>query len=151
MVLGTPTTWQTSCNASAKNKPFVFESSPPTIMRQLMSNDQKLADNILAAGENTFARAWQLTLWDEYQSCTKTNFADLANIGGSGAGTITAACFLSRFAEDFRWAHLDIAGTAWVTSPNKGSTGRPVPLLTCLLYTSPSPRDLSTSRMPSSA
>ena len=102
----------------------------------LMSNDQKLADNILAAGENTFDRAWQLPLWDEYQSCTKTNFADLANIGGSGAGTITAACFLSRFAEDFRWAHLDIAGTAWVTSPKKGSTGRPVPLLTEMVLSS---------------
>ena len=102
----------------------------------LMSNDQKLADNILAAGENTFDRAWQLPLWDEYQSCTKTNFADLANIGGTGAGTITAACFLSRFAEDFRWAHLDIAGTAWVTSPKKGSTGRPVPLLTEMVLSS---------------
>ena len=96
----------------------------------------ELADNILAAGENTFDRAWQLPLWDEYQSCTKTNFADLANIGGSGAGTITAACFLSRFAEDFRWAHLDIAGTAWVTSPKKGSTGRPVPLLTEMVLSS---------------
>ena len=102
----------------------------------VMSNDQKLADNILAAGENTFDRAWQLPLWDEYQGCTKTNFADLANIGGSGAGTITAACFLSRFAEDFRWAHLDIAGTAWVTSPKKGSTGRPVPLLTEMVLSS---------------
>jgi len=96
----------------------------------LMSNDQKLAENILKAGERTFDRAWQLPLWDEYQSCTKTNFADLANIGpGGGAGTITAACFLSRFTKDFKWAHLDIAGTAWITGPKKGGTGRPVPLL----------------------
>ena len=74
----------------------------------LMSNDQKLADNILAAGENTFDRAWQLPLWDEYQSCTKTNFADLANIGGSGAGTITAACFLSRFARSAKLVFVQL-------------------------------------------
>ena len=61
----------------------------------------------------------KLPLWDEYQSCTKSNFADLANIGDGGAGTITAACFLSRFTEDYEWAHLDIAGTAWITGPQK--------------------------------
>jgi leucyl aminopeptidase len=72
---------------------------------------------------------WRLPLWDEYHEQLKSNFADLANIGGRDAGTITAACFLSRFTEDYRWAHLDIAGTAWRTGSNKGSTGRPVPLL----------------------
>ena len=66
----------------------------------------------------------------EYQEQLKSNFADLANIGGKDAGTITAACFLSHFAEKFNWAHLDIAGTAWRTGQNKGATGRPVPLLT---------------------
>ena len=99
----------------------------------LMANDQKLADKILQAGENSGDRAWQLPLWDEYKSCTKTNFADLANIGGAGAGTVTAACFLSKFTEDYSWAHLDIAGTAWVKGNEKGGTGRPVPLLCDLI------------------
>ena len=99
----------------------------------LMANDQKLADKILQAGENSGDRAWQLPLWDEYKSCTKTNFADLANIGGAGAGTVTAACFLSKFTEDYSWAHLDIAGTAWVKVNEKGGTGRPVPLLCDLI------------------
>jgi leucyl aminopeptidase len=70
-----------------------------------------------------------MPIWDEYQDQLKSNFADLANVGGRAGGAITAACFLSRFAEDFRWAHLDIAGTAWNTGAKKGSTGRPVPLL----------------------
>jgi leucyl aminopeptidase len=71
-----------------------------------------------------------LPLWDEYQSQLDSNFADMANIGGRGAGTITAACFLSRFTKPFKWAHLDIAGTAWLGGKEKGATGRPVPLLT---------------------
>ena len=87
----------------------------------------------MQAGENSGDRAWQLPLWDEYKSCTKTNFADLANIGGAGAGTVTAACFLSKFTEDYSWAHLDIAGTAWVKGNEKGGTGRPVPLLCDLI------------------
>ena len=100
----------------------------------LMANDQKLADKLLAAGEDAGDRAWQLPLWDEYQVCTKTNFADLANIGGGReAGTVHAACFLSNFTQDYSWAHLDIAGTAWVTGPKKGATGRPVPLLAEML------------------
>ena len=69
-------------------------------------------------------------MWDEYQSQLDSNFADMANIGGKGAGTITAACFLSRFTKSFNWAHLDIAGTAWNSGADKGATGRPVPLLT---------------------
>ncbi len=96
----------------------------------LLSNDQELCDALLAAGEKSGDRAWQLPLWDEYQPLLDSNFADIANLGGRSAGTITAACFLSRFTEKQRWAHLDIAGTAWLTGKNKGATGRPVPLLT---------------------
>ena len=95
----------------------------------LFANDQKLADAILAAGEDAWDRAWQLPLWDEYQEQLRSNFADVANIGGRPAGSITAACYLSRFTRKLRWAHLDIAGTAWRSGRDKGSTGRPVPLL----------------------
>ena len=84
---------------------------------------------IIESGEESGDRAWQLPLWDIYQKDLDSNFADIANIGGR-AGTITAACFLSRFAQDFKWAHLDVAGTAWVQGKMKGATGRPVPLLT---------------------
>lgn len=99
----------------------------------LMSNDDELAGALLSAGEQTGDRAWQLPLWDEYQDLLRSNFADIANIGGRAAGTITAACFLSRFTKKYRWAHLDIAGTAWKSGKEKGSTGRPVPLLTQFL------------------
>jgi len=95
----------------------------------VLGNDQKLIDKLLAAGETAADRAWQLPMWDEYQDALKSNFADMANIGGRSAGTITAACFLSRYAKKFKWAHLDIAGIAWDTGANKGATGRPVPLL----------------------
>lgn len=101
----------------------------------LMSNDDQLAQELLAAGEVAGDRAWQLPLWDEYQDLLKSNFADMANIGGRTAGTITAACFLSRFTKKYRWAHLDIAGTAWRSGKDKGSTGRPVPLLMQYLIT----------------
>ena len=96
----------------------------------VLGNDDALARDLLDAGQEAYDRAWQLPLWDDYQEQLKTNFADMANIGGRPAGTITAACFLSRFAKDFRWAHLDIAGTAWKSGKEKGATGRPVPLLT---------------------
>ncbi|MFG6668473.1 leucyl aminopeptidase [Halomonas sp. HNIBRBA4712] len=96
----------------------------------MLSNDDDLALDVLEAGEGAWDRAWQLPLWDEYQPQLDSNFADLANIGGRPAGTITAACFLSRFAEHFPWAHLDIAGTAWHSGKQKGATGRPVGLLT---------------------
>ena len=100
----------------------------------LMANDQGLAQEVLEAGENTRDRAWQLPLWDDYQEQLDSNFADMANIGnGKGAGTITAACFLSRYTKQFKWAHLDIAGTAWLSGKAKGATGRPVPLLTQFL------------------
>ena len=95
----------------------------------LISNDDALADELLAAGTYTYDRAWRMPLWDEYQKQLDSNFADMANIGGREAGTITAACFLSRFTKKFKWAHLDIAGTAWKTGKDKGATGRPVPLL----------------------
>jgi leucyl aminopeptidase len=95
----------------------------------LLANDEKLAREILEAGEDAGDRAWQLPLWEDYQEQLKSNFADMANIGGRPAGTITAACFLSRYAKKFDWAHLDIAGTAWRSGKEKGSTGRPVPLL----------------------
>jgi leucyl aminopeptidase len=95
----------------------------------LMANNDTLAEEVLAAGQHSGDRAWQLPLWDEYQEQLKSNFADMANIGGKGAGTITAACFLSRYTKKFKWAHLDIAGTAWRSGSEKGATGRPVPLL----------------------
>jgi len=95
----------------------------------LLSNDQELADNLLEAGQTVRDRAWQLPLWDEYDEQLSSNFADMANIGGRGAGTITAAAFLARFTGGYRWAHLDIAGVAWKSGKEKGATGRPVPLL----------------------
>lgn len=99
----------------------------------LFSNHDALARELLHAGEYAFDRAWHMPLWDDYQEQLKSNFADMANIGGRAAGSITAACFLSRFAKKYDWAHLDIAGTAWKSGKEKGSTGRPVPLLTRFL------------------
>jgi len=95
----------------------------------LLANNDELANELLAAGERANDRAWRLPLWEEYQSLLDSNFADMANIGGRAAGTITAACFLARYAKDYRWAHLDIAGTAWHSGKAKGSSGRPVPML----------------------
>lgn len=96
----------------------------------IMGNDQVLINDLIQAGEYAADRAWQLPLWDEYQELLKSNFADIPNISeGAGAKSITAACFLSRFTENFRWAHLDIAGTAWKSGKEKGATGRPVPML----------------------
>ncbi|MDR1162421.1 MAG: leucyl aminopeptidase [Candidatus Accumulibacter sp.] len=99
----------------------------------LFSNNDRLALDLASAGRESFDRVWQLPLWDDYRESLKSNFADLANIGGRPAGSITAACFLSRFTEKYKWAHLDIAGTAWKSGVEKGSTGRPVPLLTHFL------------------
>jgi leucyl aminopeptidase len=95
----------------------------------LYANDQKLADAILAAGDDAWDRAWQMPLWEDYQEQLQSNFADMANIGGRPAGSVTAACYLARFTRKLKWAHLDIAGTAWRSGKDKGSTGRPVPLL----------------------
>ena len=93
------------------------------------TNQQALADKLLKCGENSGDRCWQMPLWDEYQSQLDSNFADIANIGGREGGSITAACFLSRFTDNYHWAHLDIAGVAWHSGKNKGATGRPVSLL----------------------
>jgi len=95
----------------------------------LMSNDDELADALLAAGDAAVDRAWRLPLWEEYQSQLDSPFADMKNIGGMPAGVLTAGCFLSRFAEDLRWAHIDIAGSAWKWGSNDGATGRPAGLL----------------------
>jgi leucyl aminopeptidase len=99
----------------------------------LLSNNEELADELLNAGKSADDRAWLMPLWEEYQQQLKSNFADMANIGGREAGTITAACFLSRFTEKYHWAHLDIAGVAWKGGDEKGATGRPVSLLTQFL------------------
>ncbi|NOT66504.1 MAG: leucyl aminopeptidase [Methylotenera sp.] len=96
----------------------------------LFSNNDHLAKELLKAGETALDRAWHMPMWDDYQPLLDSNFADIANIGGRAGGSITAACFLSRFTKKYDWAHLDIAGTAWVSGKAKGGTGRPVPLLT---------------------
>jgi len=94
-----------------------------------MSNHNPLAHDLLNAGEQAADRAWRLPLWDEYQEQLDSNFADMSNLGGPAGGSITAACFLSRFTRKYQWAHIDIAGTAWKKGKSKGGTGKPVPLL----------------------
>jgi len=96
----------------------------------LFTQDEKLSAEILEAGEAAADRAWRMPLWDEYQEELDSNFADIANIGSRYGGAITAACFLARFTKKYPWAHLDIAGVAWLSGKQKGSTGRPVSLLT---------------------
>ncbi|WP_257264834.1 leucyl aminopeptidase, partial [Endozoicomonas sp. ONNA2] len=95
----------------------------------LLSNNESLAEELLSASQEAMDRAWQLPMGEEYTRQLDSNFADMANIGGPAAGTITAACFLAKFAEAYPWAHLDIAGTAWKSGKEKGATGRPVPML----------------------
>lgn len=95
----------------------------------LMSKHDDLAAELIDAGENVFDRAWRLPLWDEYQTLLESSFADVYNIGGRWAGAITAGCFLGRFAEGQRWAHLDIAGSASDEGKRGMATGRPVGLL----------------------
>jgi leucyl aminopeptidase len=99
------------------------------VVSGLFANDDALAHEVLAAGEASGDRAWHLPLHEEYQEQLNSNFADFANIGGRPGGAITAACYLARFTKKMKWAHLDIAGTAWLSGKAKGSTGRPVPLL----------------------
>lgn len=99
------------------------------VAQGVLGNNQQLIDHLLQAADSINDKTWQLPLFEEYKEQLKSNFADLQNIGGRPAGTITAAAFLSYFTESYCWAHLDIAGTAWNSGNNKGATGRPVPLL----------------------
>jgi leucyl aminopeptidase len=99
----------------------------------LFANRDDLAQELQSAGAESWDRVWQLPLWEDYHDALKSNFADFANIGGRPAGSVTAACFLSKFTRKYDWAHLDIAGTAWKSGREKGATGRPVPLLTTFL------------------
>ena len=95
----------------------------------LFANDDKLAAEIDGAAEDAWDRVWRMPLWEDYQEGLRSNFADMANIGGRPGGAITAASYLARFTRKLRWAHLDVAGTAWRSGRDKGSSGRPVPLL----------------------
>jgi leucyl aminopeptidase len=99
------------------------------VVSGLFANDDKLAASLRAAGDEAWDRVWPMPLWEDYQEQLRSNFADMANIGGRPAGSVTAACFLARFTRKQRWAHLDIAGVAYKGGREKGSTGRPVPLL----------------------
>ena len=99
------------------------------VAQGVLGNNQQLIDQLLQAADSINDKTWQLPLFEDYKEQLKSNFADLQNIGGRPAGTITAAAFLSYFTEFYSWAHLDIAGTAWNSGNNKGATGRPVPLL----------------------
>ncbi|MDX1499340.1 MAG: leucyl aminopeptidase [Woeseiaceae bacterium] len=96
----------------------------------VMSHDDALADEIIAAGIAADDRGWRLPLADEYAEQLKSNFADFANVGGRDGGAVTAGCFLAKFTKGLDWAHLDIAGTAWKSGSDKGASGRPVPMLT---------------------
>jgi leucyl aminopeptidase len=100
-----------------------------SVLTGMFTPDDKLAAELSEAGQNSFDRVWRMPVIDDYQEQLDSPFADIANIGGPKAGAVTAACFLQRFTRDYRWAHLDIAGTAWNSGANKGATGRPVPLL----------------------
>jgi len=95
----------------------------------VFSKDKSLTEELVNAGNESQDRVWPMPLWDEYNQQLKSNFADMANIGGRKAGAVTAACFLARYTENYDWAHLDIAGTAWLSGSKKGATGRPVRLL----------------------
>ncbi|MEB3766929.1 leucyl aminopeptidase [Acinetobacter sp. MD2] len=99
------------------------------VVSGLFSGDDALVQELQTASEQSFDRVWRLPVMDDYQELLDSPFADIGNIGGPQGGAITAACFLQRFTHDYRWAHLDIAGTAWLSGANKGATGRPVPLL----------------------
>ena len=99
----------------------------------IMSKHDDLADELIEAGQTAVDRGWRLPIWDDYQPQIKSTFADMKNVGGMAAGSITAGCFLSRFTEGQRWAHIDCAGSTWIWGDDKGSTGRPVGLLTQFL------------------
>ena len=99
----------------------------------LFANDDALAADLLKSGHESDDRSWRLPLWDDYLDQNASTFADTSSLGGVSAGAITAACFLGRFAKSYKWAHLDIAGTASASGSRRGPTGRPVPLLTDFL------------------
>jgi leucyl aminopeptidase len=99
----------------------------------IMSNSDELREEIFAAGDAAEDRGWPMPLGDEYAAQLKSNFADMANIGGPGGGAVTAGCFLGKFTDGMDWAHLDIAGTAWKSGAKKGGSGRPVPMLSQVL------------------
>jgi leucyl aminopeptidase len=105
----------------------------------VFSNNETLARALITAGDDAFDRGWHMPLWDDYQEGLASNFADFANIAGRAGGSITAACFLSRFTRKYDWAHIDIAGTAWRDGKNKGATGRPVPMLVTWLLDQENP------------
>ena len=100
-----------------------------SVLTGLFTPDDELALELQTAGQNSFDRVWRMPVLDDYQEQLDSPFADIGNIGGPKAGAVTAACFLQRFTREYRWAHLDVAGTAWVSGAGKGATGRPVPLL----------------------
>ena len=100
-----------------------------SVLTGMFTPDDELASELSIAGQTAFDRVWRMPVLEDYQEQLDSPFADIANIGGPKAGSVTAACFLQRFTREYRWAHLDIAGTAWTSGTNKGSTGRPVPLL----------------------
>jgi len=99
------------------------------VLSGLFTPDDELAAEITRAGEQSHDRVWRMPVLDDYQEQLDSPFADMGNIGGPQAGSVTAACFLQRFTTDYRWAHLDVAGTAWLSGAAKGATGRPVPML----------------------
>ena len=100
-----------------------------SVLTGMFTSDDELAAELDAAGQTAFDRVWRMPVIDDYQEQLDSPFADIANIGGPKAGAVTAACFLQRFTREYRWAHLDVAGTAWTSGTNKNATGRPVPLL----------------------
>ena len=100
-----------------------------SVLTGMFTPDDELAHELSQAGEQSFDRVWRMPVYDDYQEQLDSPFADIANIGGPKAGAVTAACFLQRFTREYRWAHLDVAGTAWTSGAAKGATGRPVPLL----------------------
>ena len=95
-----------------------------------MANDDDLRDELFAAGNRSADIGWPMPLGEQYEDQLQSNFADMANIGGPGGGSITAGCFLGKFTHGMHWAHLDIAGVAWKSGSEKGASGRPVPMLT---------------------
>ncbi|HNP64424.1 MAG TPA: leucyl aminopeptidase, partial [Woeseiaceae bacterium] len=102
----------------------------------IYANNDKLQEQLFAAGNNSEDLGWPMPMGEQYATQLKSNFADMANIGGPGGGSVTAACFLGKFTDGMNWAHLDIAGVAWKSGLQKGATGRPVALLSEFLLSS---------------